>query len=269
MTPSIQSFSARRQVEIDTNLDIVALAPDTHLFRRTVAVPSSCLAEGATMDPGNDSVVEGVVSGFVNDAGRQRLLSGQALEKSDSLPLVWMDDATQEDFRVRGFDRAAESLWKRGQGDPWKFWEAHPDADSSNLVVVDHGSHMLLDRSGRCLPVGLFFSYIENRIDEGNCDLRAVYEHLISRDDVQVIPGNESHGSSNRASSYKEALFHIPSYNTEEGRTQSLQFMWMPRQADYDAAFNGDEDRRGWRVMSVLVSDVLGLKQFMREPLEG
>lgn len=264
MTRQIETHQASRIIETTTTLNLVELEPDLFLYQRQVASKTT-QRTNSTLRSSKADEPESRKSGFVNAAGRTQLLAGKAVSKQNEKPFVWLEPGDTEMFRQMGYPCAMDILWDRwGKNvpDPWQAWEADPDRSLDDLVFVDHSSHLMFDRNGTPLPVGLLFDYIYGRVDNFNFDLAQAFEYLRSREDVRLLRGDDKTRSGAPAldapTTLDEAVFHIPYYNAEEGRNKALQFLWIPDAATYATVFSGKE--RGMRHEIVLSKDALGLR---------
>jgi hypothetical protein len=156
---------------------------------------------------------------------------------------------------------------KDGEKDIWTRFQEDDSLTVDNMITVDMSSHMLFDRHGEVLPAAVFFDYTSSGIDESSHDLLALAEHLLQRPDIRVYSGHRHRGEMegrNIATSAKDAIFDIPHYNVQEGRTQSVQFAWIPFHDDYKRVwalckgkYPSTQIRERFREL-----DIVGMRQF-------
>ena len=183
-------------------------------------------------------VREGVVeTGVVAD-----YLAGKAVEIDNKY--VWCSPAELDVARLDGFHGFYRTVFDNQKTKRPSLFEQctlNPQDALHSLVRVDHSSHMLFDVQEQPFPVAMVYDYVQNRISESDYDLQAVARTLLLRTDVLVMNAsakglrrNEEYYSRwERALYPQEAIMNIPSYNCEEGRTQSVEFIWQPRLDDY------------------------------------
>lgn len=230
MTRPVVSFSAGQSVTYSSQLDLVELAPDLFLYRQKVKATLGAQVEGSTMATPLAALPNSTSSGFVDDKGRAALLKGKEPKK---LELIVLTTAQLEIFRTQGWSGAEEEFYKNFPSDPWAILEADPTLTADNLARLDTSSHMLFDRHGEALPVGLVFDYIHSRISESTHDLKKLAAHLLERFDVVVYADDGRGRRQGVAKTVAEAIYDIPSYNAESGRSKSVQFLWAPSKEDY------------------------------------
>jgi hypothetical protein len=105
--------------------------------------------------------------------------------------------------------------WKTMGSDHFFF-----DAPHHPLVLVDQDCHMLFDAFKQPLPVGMRADYIEWQFDDATYDLDNAMRHLRSHPHVKDLSRER-----------------IPSYNADDGRTESMSFTWCPDIETYRKAW--------------------------------
>jgi hypothetical protein len=168
--------------------------------------------------------------GFVDDRNLWLIQQGKTCKKLD---FVQLDAATREMVRQEGW-----TAWEKiGYDRSNDVFEAVADPDC--LVQVDASSHMLFDRHGVPLPVGINFDYIsKGGITDGRYDLKKLAAYLLTRDDIRIFPRKAGWDSSKcdregRATKVEECITDIPSYNSERGCSRTIYFRWAPTQEAY------------------------------------
>lgn len=264
MNRQIETHQASRIIETTTTLELVELEKDLYLYQRQVTSTTTQRTNSKLRSSKSDEP-QSRKTGFVNAAGRVQLLAGKAVSKQNEKPFIWLEPGDLDMFRQSGYPLAMETLWKRWgdhMPDPWQAWQADPDRTLDLLVFIDHSSHLMFDRHGNPLPVGLLFDYISGHVDNANYDLAQAFEHLRARADVRLLRGDDRMRNGvpkdEAPTTLAEAVSRIPYYNAEEGRDQALQFLWIPDAETYATVFSGKE--RGLRHELVLSKDVLGLR---------
>ena len=266
MARTIENYSTTQVLETTTQLDLLELEPDLFVFRREVSSKSTSNGKKGGLRASSLDAPKGRSSGYVNAAGRKQLLDGKAVSKGNLRDLTWLSHEELELFRTLGYPEATEVLWKGRLAttpDPWTDWAANLERDLDGLVFVDHSSHMLYDRRGTHVPVGLMFDYIMGGVDNENYDLARAYAHLSARKDIRLLRGDERRTRAGvelpAPANMKEAIYDIPYYNATETRNQALEFLWMPDPETYAQVFTSKK-QEGRRHESVLAKNVLGLR---------
>lgn len=268
MKNQIKAYRASQTIEVITNLELIELEEDLFLFKRTVSSKRGASKEEDGLRSTRDGLPNNTFVGVVNAKGRAELMDGKFPSMKNNPKLVWMAGEWIEQMRLFGFYPVAEQLHEKFQedeslGDVWEQYAANPQRSLDELVELDHSSHTIRDRHGNTLPVGIMFDYINSHIDESNYDLPKLFEHLSAREDVLVMVGDGDIRSKpqdwEKAKNFKQALFKIPYYNAEPGRTRSIQFIWQPSAEDYRKVLDKDNGMRHWKIIE---SDVLGIRQF-------
>lgn len=136
------------------------------------------------------------------------------------------------------------------------------------LIVVEGSSHQLRDLTGQYIPVATYFTYIENHLSEDSHDLEKVVRLLKLRGDITVVDEEKfkqqnvyealSKGVDIAAHAGKE-IFSIPYYNAEEGRTESVQFLWTPIKEDFQKVMGTYEGKYKSIHRTAIEQDVFGL----------
>ncbi len=193
-----------------------------------------------------------VEQGFVDDRNLRKIQRGKTYKKLD---FVQLDAATREMVRQEGW-----AAWEKiGYDRSTDVFAAVADPDC--LVRIESSSHMLFDRHGDPLPVGINFDYISHGgVTDGRYDLKKLAAYLLTRDDVWIFPkkggwrrafqsqigyqnfvntgtatnvNQDECDRSKRATKVEECITDIPSYNSERGASQTIYFRWAPTVGDY------------------------------------
>lgn len=140
-----------------------------------------------------------------------------------------------------------------------------------NLVEIDNGSHLIFDINGNILPTAIYCDYIKSRIDESSYDLEKLAEHLLARKDILIIEDTRIYDDEDifkyKAKSVEDAIYSIPYYNAEEGRTKSINFLWQPNKKDFQKVWKACQ-RPGEKYPSCRIVDrifdldILDIKQY-------
>lgn len=180
---------------------------------------------------------------------------------------------TDEDLKIAqacGFSTYGERVYRRNPIPAPEEIFAQMKSDPSlfeHLVVEDHGAHLLRDLNGDFVPTATFFSYIDNNLNETDYDLKKVVRLLRLRRDVIIVDESKptrfancfealAQGENIAAEPGKE-IYPIPYYNAEDGRQESVQFLWQPSKDDFQRVM----DSRGKRSVksAALELDFFGL----------
>lgn len=170
-------------------------------------------------------------------------------KKVQSLPIVLALQNELEVARTQGFHNFAALVRDNTEqltSKPFECFErlkSMPDL-KRHLVWEDHGGHQLRDLDDQYLPVATYFSYIENHISEGTHDLKKIIRLFDFRNDIVIVDENKIKTKSKQlhealsagmdiSATPGQEIFEIPYYNSEEDRTQSVQFLWIPRTEDF------------------------------------
>ena len=248
MTANVEVFENRSTAVTETVLEVLRVDTNISVFHQIVteAVSSN---EGSMKAPTEPKITE--LEGLIDDKNLSFLKKGR--EFKTLTKYVVMKPAMRECFATHHYSRAWEHpLFKtdvvRGKG---LFDHFKHGGTADDLVVMDTGSHMLFDRHGEALPTGILFDYIAaGRISNRNYNLEKAAEILLARPDVDVwahqggyksdrpaeirdADTSKKTGECKLAETVEEALFTIPYYNAERGRTHTMYFLWKPSVEDY------------------------------------
>jgi hypothetical protein len=261
-------------VTLGSRLEVAQVDENLYVFERTTALD----AKGKKLAKSHGLSVSGPQRGFVDEENMNKLVKNQAF-KTLNLS-IWTPEQFEK-ARLEGFSEAAERGFGLNGSLLAKLSE-RDDLTADNVVHEKWDSHMVFDRHGNVLPVAVHFDYIESGIDESHFDLEALADALLQLPDVRVLPRDGGRPvktkdgyarDTSTAKSPKEAIFPIPGYNASEGRTRSIQFVWLPSQEDYakvwewaqkhDKQFPSTCMRAGFWAL-----DIHGLSRFRLTPPE-
>lgn len=272
MIRPIKTYSAEKTVKVLSHVEIMEIQPGKGLFafREKGSFEELSKSEESTFEPGERGNYTLSREGLLDQEGVDDLLAGKPITPL-KLSLVSLE--LIERVRLNGFSKHYDDFHEGMGKGLWEKLMEDPSITTENFVIADYSTHMLSDWKGRPHPQAVIFTYIENRMSESTHDLRAVAAHLLNRKDVTVF--KEMHERGNiEATSVKDALFSIPHYNAEEGRTTSVQFIWSPGHAEYEklmASAKKSIKASKYKISPstlreiVLSQDLLGIDQFKLE----
>lgn len=279
MTEVVQLHN-RSIVVMDTTLETIRLEKNLSAFRYTVTqqVSESELSEISA--PAHLVSVEphaNVTTGLIDDKNLSLLKRGKPWKGRNNL--VVMTPALREIFATTTYSLAWDSdLFKTDVMRGAALFDYFKEGGSvDDVVIMDTGSHSLSDRHGDPLPVGVLFDYISNgRITNRNYDLEKAAAILLARPDVDVwahkggwdtdkadelrVDGKRT-GKVRLATTVEEAVFKIPYYNADGGRSHTLYFVWKPSREDYKAVLEKAGKRGSMEFHKAAFDlDILGLR---------
>lgn len=219
-------------VAITRRLRAVELEPNLWAYELTKRVKRA--GDSGDLQAGmNQLAVGGSECGFVDDKNLQLIKEGQSHKRKE---LMVLNKVAQDLLRTHGW-KAWESIQDKNAGaDVKQAMDGKLDLDT--IVRQSWSSHMLFDRHGKPLPVGIEFDYIAHGgISEGRYDLKKLAEHLLTRDDIWVYPIDrvmrDRPNLDARATKAEECICDIPYYNSEKWSSKTIHFRWMPSREDY------------------------------------
>lgn len=269
-----ETHALSQSLTLASRLEVAQVDENLYVFERTTSLD----AKGKKLAKSHGLAVSGPQRGFVDQENMEKLVKNQAFKTLDLS--IWTPEQ-MEKARLEGFSNAAEHGFGQGSSLLGVLAE-RDDLTANNIVQAEWSSHMLFDRHGDVLPVAIHFNYIDSGIDESHFDLEGLAEALLEAPDVRVLSGDGGRlvktntGYARDASDPKtvrEAIFHIPGYNTSEGRTRSVQFMWQPSREDYAKVWAWAKANGGKYPSTVMhrgffALDFHGLSRFKRETVE-
>lgn len=274
MTTTVETFQNRSTVVTETVLDVIRLDKNLSVFRqiKTETVETN---DGSMKSPTEPKFAE--TYGLIDDKNLSFLKKGR--EFKTVTKFVVMSAALREVFATTTYSRAWDSdLFKTDVARGAALFDHFKEGGSvDDLVIMDTGSHSLFDRHGDPLPVGVLFDYISNgRITNRNYDLEKAAAILLARPDVDVwahkggwdtdkadelrVDGKRT-GEVRLATTVQEAVFKIPYYNADGGRSHTLYFVWKPSREDYKAVLEKAGKRGSLEFHKAAFDlDILGLR---------
>jgi hypothetical protein len=273
----MSSSSATLQLRLTATLDVHTLEDNLHVYRLRMDTGLGPMG-GDFAFPVHLLPQSVEDQGLVDDEGLKVLHRLGPGQKPARLPLSFMTVEDQEALRSKGYMGVMEKHEKEKtyHGTPltsvYDLFVNHPGISAEDLVRVDYGNHAVFTRQGLRLPQQVRFDYITSSLSESTHDLEALAAHLLTRPDVHVI---DPHNYASRKDwgdppkSARAAVMTIPHYNSEEGRTQSVEFVWVPEDADYARWVDTLEQQKvaaldRFRVFFEL--DILNVDQFRVTP---
>lgn len=167
--------------------------------------------------------------GFLDDHNYSLLKSGKQYKTLD-LSVMPLD--VQEKLRTQGWHHLIDIKFDTDK--PYDKFVSNPIPNT--VVRLDVSSHMVFDRKGQPLPVGILFDYIGGRISNGTYNLEKLAKHLLKRSDVVVFTADGWRGEvdfDKQASTVAEAIVDVPYYNREANCSRTIYFMWQPNKTAY------------------------------------
>lgn len=214
-------------------LNAINLEPNLWVYSKTVSVGKS--KSSGTFKAPITKVPTVVEQGFLNDKNYSLLKSGKAYRK---LPFCLMSHKVREQLRKFGWSNYFYNNENFEIGNEYDVISKIKKFNTDSIVSLDSGSHMIFDRNGQPLPVGVPFDYISHGgITDGRYDLDKLAKHLLSRSDILIYNPQgwrrDDLDYKKSAKTVADAIVDIPYYNSEPGCTKTIYFIWQPTQADY------------------------------------
>ena len=222
-------------VKFETKMLVRELEPNLHAFKR--AYKSQKLESAGNLPLKLPVPAPVAAQGLLDSANLKLMLAGKPFK---TLDLYWLTADEIEMFRTLGWMGAMEKMNRTSMtADPFEQIDKN-GMTVDNLVRVESSSHMLFDRKGGALPVGINFSYIKGNYDNTAYDLQKLAEILMKNPDVQVFPSKGKWHSDKAdfdktATTVEEAITRVPYYNADGGRHSHIEFRWMPTREAYTA----------------------------------
>lgn len=224
---------AQEAVEISADLQLAEVEPDLFVYERTLALKASRASSLA-----KEWEASRTESGFVNAANAQKLIKNRPFEK---LKLSVMTDQELESVRTQSWMESMKRADFRRS--VFQMLAKHPELTVDNVVFPDWGNHTVSDRHGNPLPMAKVFEYSHSGIDESTYDLEALAAILLAHPDVRVLHHDTKTPEGKLATNVREAIFDIPYYSATEERSQSIQFVWVPKPQDYQKVWAWAKER--------------------------
>ncbi len=96
------------------------------------------------------------------------------------------------------------------------------------LLCLSWYDHNLYDINKVIQPRAMYFNYIDAHMNNRCYNLEEVVQVLEARDDIEWLDSRHPWERE-----YKGRIMKIPYYNTEEGYTHCIEFMWKPTEEDF------------------------------------
>lgn len=89
---------------------------------------------------------------------------------------------------------------------------------ADNLLFFSSGDYLIVDMSGRPVPVAITFDYLDGGLDEEQYDIDAVAAHLAENPEITFLGEGLS----------RSGVSEVPYYNAYDGRERQVKFIWRP-----------------------------------------
>jgi hypothetical protein len=154
------------------------------------------------------------------------------------------------------------------------------------FIDNEHSLRVIKDKDGNFTGEPMVFDYIGAKLDNGSYDLDVLIEYLMQRDDVAFITSDRYSYGKNRLlkcplkgdeEGMQDIIADIPSYNSEEDRTETISLVYYPKSEDVIKMMNwkmSEEDKKNqvYGVDTYAVQTLLGCQKFRKdvkpEPVE-
>ena len=135
--------------------------------------------------------------------------------------------------------------------------------DLDDIVILDIGSHRLMDRHGTILPSAIAFSYIDGGMKDGCYDLEKAL--VILANDARVSAYGTPSTRKGAVDAAPLSIEGVPYYNAGGGCSQTITFMFAPTAEDmkviYEKSSSYSTDHPMARLhRAVFDLDLLGLR---------
>lgn len=254
---AIETIQAQRTVTLNTSLEFCPIEANLWAYRLRVT-PDGAPATSKRAVFGDRFVRGHEETGLVDDAGRRALQQGKPAPAikgapknysgKEALALCALGRDNIELFRTQGWWGGPKPARDIQLVD--NVFEAFAAPDSTwtaeDLVYMDFGSERLYNHRGEPLPVAVTFDYMSSRIRESTYDLKALLAIFKTRDDLRPRSGTWE-------------IMAVPGYNAEEGRTRSIEFVWVPTVEDYRKAVASQQGPYGGVREAFFALDIPGI----------
>ncbi len=214
-------FSQSARLELEVRLEHVELEDGLCAYRLTTGAPDGAEVPKAFALRAGRTVEEGLA----RTAAITAFVNGRASHIAQLRELTLVAPQYRELARVHGFMGALEVLEKsKTECDVRTPYQAFVEGGASldDIVRMDHGSHMLFDRHGDVLPVGVYFDYMHGNFHEASYDLPRALEALRANPQVTVLPARRMREGE------VPGIQAVPHYNAEPGRNAFIAFRFAP-----------------------------------------
>lgn len=207
---------------------------------------------------------------FIN---RKDLEDFYADKKVAGLPIVPVLHNELEVARTQGFNNfvaCVEQNTEKRTSKPHEYFQNLKSTPNlkQHLVWIESSAHQLWDLDQQYLPTATYFSYIENQVSEGTHDLKKIVRLFEFRNDILIVDENKIKNKqlyealklgADISASPGQEIFEIPYYNSEEDRTQSVQFLWVPDKEDFQSLMGTYDGKYKSIARTAIEHDVFGL----------
>lgn len=268
----IETTQAQRTVVLDTSLELCPIEENLWAYRLRVTPTIEGQTKTSKSKFGDRFVQAQEETGLVDDAGRRALLRGRPAPEVQGAPEASLRRLGAQPLKLCALGRANIEAFRTGgwwggprppagMGVENNVFEAFAAPDSSwtadDVVFMDFHDERLYDRHGAPLPVAVRFDYVGSRLCESTHDLKAVKQVLSARADIRPLDPNLD----------QLEIMRIPGYNAEEGRTRSIEFVWMPTVEDYRLVAAAGQRPYGTMREAFFEVDIAGLAGTRLEPI--
>lgn len=132
---------------------------------------------------------------------------------------------------------------------------------------------------GKLFMAPFVFDYIGANLDNGNYHMDELIEHLMKRDDVaflvevdfrkEKILSCPLHGNEEGVN---KIIRNIPYYNADEGRNETINLIYYPKQEDIEKIISWKENKKEhpeiWNRENYIVRVILDCEKFRIKPLK-
>lgn len=170
--------------------------------------------------------------GFARPQDLEKFLADKAKNIETIQGLTLVPAGFREHARLHGYVAACDKF-KTYRTDNCGAYElfASGAASLEDLVVLEHGGHMLFDRNGEVLPTALFFNYMNGNVHNGCYLLKKTLGIL--RKDPRITPIRERR--SGEAEAVDKDGWHpqnVPHYNASGACSWHVAFSFAPTADD-------------------------------------
>jgi hypothetical protein len=138
---------------------------------------------------------------------------------------------------------------------------------------------VIKDKDNNFIAEPMVFDYVGANLDNQTYDLDELIEYLMKRDDIGFITADKYSYNKNKLlkgplkddeEGLQDIIGDIPSYNSEEGRTEAISLVYYPKSEDIPKIMNwamSDEDEKN-KVYSLdrfVVQTILGCQKFRKD----
>ncbi len=155
---------------------------------------------------------------------------------------------------------------------------ANPNFEFIEFVQNKNGHIICKDNKGDLYMPPFVMDYIGAQIDNRSYHLDVLIEHLMNRDDVAFIVEKEWRKEIVLACPLKgneeginKIIRDIPSYNADEGRTETINIIYYPKTDAIEKIMNWKQDKENpeiWNVENYIMRVLLDCEKFRIQPIK-